>query len=246
MAKKKAPKRRRTSAVGKCPKGKRGKACRRQKRRGVRGLGDLLSQRATALAVKAHNAGRKVSAAKLDAAAANSLCREGHKEYCGGTASRRTARSGRVASARASRASLINAERASMGLKPRAAMVASSASQAAITPAKVDAAEVRATRKGCVAPKGRVCVDKAVAVIKGKRGGLREGCVKFKGVKNTYVCTNRAVTQQAAGRGRAQGQGVASGWQFASMKRAINPLTGTFKSGCKFHLKAGKAMCKRK
>jgi len=116
--------------------------------------------------------------------------------------------------------------------------------QAAITAPRVAASEAKALVAGCTAPRGKTCVDKAVGHIKGK--GTRAGCVKFKGkgVKNTYVCTNRAVTQQSKGRGYAVGYGVDAGYRFVSMRKAVD-AKGKFKAGCRYQVKAGKAQCKK-
>ena len=114
--------------------------------------------------------------------------------------------------------------------------------KAAISPSNVNASEARAAKKGCVAPRGKVCVDKSVGYI--KKAGIRFGCVKAKGIKDTYICTTRAVTQHGKGKHVAQGQESGAGYRFVSMRKAI-AATGKFKAGCKYNIKAGKAACKK-
>lgn len=52
-----------------------------------------------------------------------------------------------------------------------------------------------ATRAGCSAPKGKVCVQKDVALLRNKH--LRRGCSKRK--KGGYVCTPKALADFEAG-----------------------------------------------
>lgn len=221
---------------------KRKPAKRKHARRGGtrrrRGLGDLLSDRATLIALKVARAGKKPNAAKIEAAAAASLCREGHKSYCDGAATRRSARMARKADRAANRCSQLNAERIAAGLKPKPC-------EQTVSPATVAASNARAENKGCSDTKSALCVDKVVAITKStfgkKKEHLRKGCHRVKGVPGAFRCSKKAIkrattvplygpltpAQQKAAR-RAHPK---KGWKIVTAKVA-KKKEGGLKKGC--------------
>ena len=60
----------------------------------------------------------------------------------------------------------------------------------------------------------------------------RDGCKPHSRLKGIYVCTEKAVAMQAAGKNRIEGRKAPKGHRFVSMKQAINPLSKRFKTGC--------------
>jgi hypothetical protein len=116
--------------------------------------------------------------------------------------------------------------------------------QAMLSPAKLAKSEAKAESKGCVAPKGKVCVDASVGRVKNK---VRAGCKKSRSTPGAYICTESAVKAHAAGKHRVLGHRTKhKGYRFASWKEAINKSNGIFKPGCHFDLGRHRPVCKKK
>ncbi len=210
-------------------------ATRKRKRTKARrrGIGNVFQERVRAK-VAAMPKPTRAAVAKARAQTRRELCAEDHYEYCTGKRKKR-ARELEEAFATMPEPKKSKTRKwttSAMGRRARPAAPAPSA-------AKVRKSEAKAERKGCVAPKGRVCVDKSVARIKNK---LRDGCRASK-VAGTYICTENAVKAHGAGKNRVAGKKAGAGFKFASWKEAIDKQSGKFKAGCMYSFSKRRPIC---